>query len=161
MNEISKKILLSVLTTLTLGIIYFVYDNWIYPTPDISGKWEFETTVEDTSYSRYQGLKLTYEVFLTQNNEQISGKGEKFRENLGGTIKDYVGTQRIPITLTGKVEKKFLGKHIVHIQYEMKGQIRNSTAQQKLELEGDKMQGRFSSTIARESGAVVWHRQSY
>lgn len=161
MNELPKKILLSVLTTLTLGIVYFAYDNWIYPTPDISGKWEFETTVEDTSYQKFQGMKLTYEVFLTQNNEQLSGNGEKFRENLNGVLKDYVGTERTPISVTGRVEKNFLGKHMVHIQYEMKGKLRDSTAQQKLELDGDIMRGRFSSTIARESGAVVWHRQNY
>jgi len=161
MNEIPKKILLSVLTTLILGVIYFAYDNWIYPTPDVSGKWEFETTVESTSYDKFQGMKLTYEVFLTQNNEQLSGKGEKFKEDLNGAVMEYIGTQRTPIIVTGRVEKKFLGKHIIHIQYELKGKIRDTTAQQKLELQDNTMNGRFSSTIARESGAVVWHRQEY
>lgn len=159
MNEIPKKIFVSVLTTLTLAAIYFIGENWVFPTPDLSGKWVFVTTVEDSSYTPYIGMKLSYEVFIQQRNDQLEGTGEKFMEDLNGVEKEYVGTKRIKLRLKGRVEKKFFGKDVVRIQYEMKGLSRDTTAQHQLTLDGDIMEGRFSSTIAKEIGSVVWQRQ--
>lgn len=161
MNEMPKKIFVSVLTTLTLAAIYFIAENWVFPTPHLSGKWVFVTTVEDSSYSKFIGMKLFYEVFIQQRGDQLEGSGEKFKENLNGVEKEYVGTSRIPIKLEGSVEKKFFGKDIIRIQYEMKGLERDSTSQHQLTLVGDIMEGRFSSTIAKEIGSVVWRRQKF
>jgi hypothetical protein len=72
---------------------------WIYPlifVPDVGGGWVIATQTEVTTYSAYKGLKLTYEVFLTQNGTSFSGSGEKMTEN--GSAVSAKGKTKIDIT---------------------------------------------------------------
>ncbi len=159
MSEIARNVIISVIATLTLAAIYFFGEKLFYPTPDISGKWQFVTNVKETSYSPFIGMKLTYDVYLKQNELQLEGTGEKVKENVKGVEKEYIGSERIQIDIDGRIEKRLFGKPIVHIQYTMSGQQRQSTARQKLTHNGEILSGSFSSTVAEESGTVVWTRK--
>jgi hypothetical protein len=91
---------------------------WIYPlilVPDVGGGWVIASQTEVTTYSPYKGLKLTYQVFLTQNGTSFTGSGEKMTEN--GSAVSAKGKTRIDITgILGhsSIEATFVESGIEH-----------------------------------------------
>ena len=49
--------------------------------PNVAGSWTLKTQVESSSYSRYAGLQLGYEIRLDQNGDRVTGSGKKITEN--------------------------------------------------------------------------------
>jgi|GEM_PF-3896532 hypothetical protein len=115
---------------------------------DISGKWEIDQTIQQSSLSRYKGLKVSYQVFLTQDGEIVQGNGEKYSEN-NTPIKPE---DRIPVEINGKVDGHKLILDIVE-----HGKLRETTGQMILTLKKDfnTFTGEFSSTAANSSGVCT------
>ena len=161
MSDLAKKIGISIITTLLLALIYFIGENLFFKTPDLSGPWQFETKVKKTDYKLYQGMKLTFIAFLNQNGLEISGSGEKIKENLKGKEKEYIGAERIRIEITGRIEKNFLKNHVVHVQFKEYGKLRISTTRQTLIYKNSSMDGTYISTVSDQSGDVNWIRKQH
>jgi hypothetical protein len=68
--------------------------------PDVSGTWALNTHVESTSYSRFAGLQLGYQIDLQRDGNRVTGEGRKVTEN-GRKISSKAQT---PITVDGAVE---------------------------------------------------------
>ncbi len=45
---------------------------------DLTGRWQVLHRVERSSFSRYIGLEIEFDVVLTQNGDKVTGTGEKF-----------------------------------------------------------------------------------
>ena len=50
----------------------------------MAGSWTLKTQVESSSYSRYAGLQLGYEIRLEQKGDRVTGSGRKVTENGNG-----------------------------------------------------------------------------
>ena len=122
----------------------------------------FEVTYEKTDKRTYKDMKVSYEVTIVQNEEELHGNGEKYSELLAGkaelTIYDQV--DRIPIKIKGHIERKFFEPDKILINIFEKGKNRPSSTIHNLRQNADgTLSGDFNSTIARTSGPVVWRKR--
>ena len=65
----------------------------------MAGSWTLRTQVESSSYSRYAGLQLGYEIRLEQKGDRVTGSGKKITEN-GNDINPSGQT---PLSLSGTI----------------------------------------------------------
>ena len=115
----------------------------------MSGAWSFTTNVESTSLAAFTGLRLGYEIQLTQKGDHVSGIGRKIAEN-GKPIGSPAQT---PITLDGTIK----GDRLT-LTFTEKGTQRDSQGKFVLLADEGTLRGRFSSTAAQSSGTVEAHR---
>src|SRR5258708_14197820 len=59
-----QNVIKSTLSAAAISALFFVWSDYIDKQPDLNGTWHFTGTTTDTSYSRYRGLKVTYQVNL-------------------------------------------------------------------------------------------------
>jgi hypothetical protein len=120
--------------------------------PDVSGTWALNTHVESTSYARYAGLQLGYQIDLQRDGNRVTGEGRKVTEN-GRKIRS---TAQTPITVDGEVD----GDRMT-LAFTEKGARRPTHGTFELQVvKDDALHGRFSSTAARSAGAVAAKRIS-
>ena len=118
--------------------------------PNVAGSWKLNTKVESSSYSRFAGLQLGYELRLAQKGERITGVGRKVAEN-GTPINKRAQT---PLSVTGTINGDRLTLNFVE-----RGARRPSRGKFVLLLDdGETLRGRFSSSAARSAGIVEAHR---
>ena len=67
--------------------------------PNVAGSWALTTRVESSSYPRYAGLQLGYEIRLDQKGDHVTGSGKKITEN-GSEISPRGQT---PLTISGTI----------------------------------------------------------
>lgn len=148
----------AIVTAVVLSLGFMLFNDYIAPPPDLSGRWKFTITYKDTAYARYQGLQVTYQVLLLQEGLKLSGSGEKISED-GPTQepRTYTGKQRTNIRITGTIKRKYFKHNEVSLHYEEEGPRKTSTYHQ-LVYRQNAMRGRYWSTIADTFGAVSWKR---
>jgi len=124
--------------------------------------WEFLITSETTEYKPFQDLKITYQAVLVQRDLKIEGNGEKYSEQeLGKDPYFYEAGGKVLITITGQIDKHFIGPDKIKLQIVEQGKVRTSTSFHSLTFTSDMtMAGRFNSTIARTSGPSEWKMRS-
>jgi hypothetical protein len=127
-----------------LGIKQYYDQN---PPYHITGTWIIENKIEQTSYSPFKNLQLTYTVQFTQNGPSLTGSGEKTME-AGHEIAGHAHT---PIQITGN----FAGDSI-DASYAEDGVKRQSHGEFHWKLaKGGSWVGTFHSTAADSAGSSV------
>jgi hypothetical protein len=145
-----------------LSIIFFVLREHIFTMPNLVGVWECKQVIATTEYRPYAGMVLWYRIVLWQDNEKVFGTGEKDREDASTGVRAYTGKGRIPIEITGKIEKRITGSDRICLHWKEDGERRISTTLHQLRISGSKTNGslfgRFTSTAANSSGSASWTR---
>lgn len=120
------------------------------PSTDVTGSWRVATHVESSSLTRYEGLKLGYEIQLEQEGDRVKGHGRKVTENGTG-----IGTRaQTPLTVSGTIEGDRLTLNFVE-----RGTRRPTQGKFVLLVDDSStLRGRFSSSAARSTGRVEAHR---
>lgn len=120
-------------------------------TVNVTGWWELTNTVESTSYPKYEGMQLTYRIFLQQDRTQITGKGEKWLED-GEEIEWQFHS---PISIEGKAEGRTLTA-----SFEEKGTSRTTCGNfvWTVSADGNKLEGTFTHTAANSNGSSIGRR---
>jgi cytoskeletal protein RodZ len=117
---------------------------------NVSGSWTLATHVESSSYERFEGLKLGYDIQLEQTGNRVTGTGRKVTEN-GDGIGSRVQT---PISVAGTIS----GDRLT-LTFNERGARRPTEGKFVLLLDDSgTMRGRFSSNAAQSSGTVEAHR---
>jgi hypothetical protein len=131
-----------------LAIVQFMVNR---PAVDVTGWWELTNTIESTSYSKYQGMKLGYRVFLQQDGKKIIGRGEKWLEN-GEQIPSIYHS---PITIDGKLVGRTLTA-----TFEEKGALRTTCGNfiWTVSSDGRYLNGIFDHTAANSKGISIGQR---
>ncbi len=117
---------------------------------DVTGSWALATHVESSSYARFEGLHLGYEIKLQQAGDRVTGTGRKVTQNGDG-----IGPRaQTPISVAGTID----GDRLT-LTFRERGARRPTEGKFVLLLdEGGTLRGRFSSTAARSSGSVEARR---
>lgn len=125
---------------------------------DLSGAWYVQTRTDETSYEKYEGLIVRYKVLITQVDGAIDAKGEKIGEVVRGTVAEYSGKAKTPISLTGFLRKTEAGTTQVLFSGQEGSSSRTAYATSfTLDLTNDGLLlGRFVSTAADAKGAATW-----
>jgi hypothetical protein len=117
---------------------------------DVTGTWRLATEVEFSSYARYEGLLLGYELQLTQDGDRVTGIGRKIFENSSGIY----SRGQTPITISGIVD----GDRLM-LTFTERGTQRSSQGAFVLQREQDgTMRGRFTSNAANSNGRAEARR---
>jgi hypothetical protein len=125
------------------------------PGTNVNGTWTVQTVTETTSLSRYQGMKLKYEVQFVQNGNIFSGTGEKIEEQDPGNAPHTLeGKGRTPIELSGTVTRS-----AIDAEFKEKGIERESSGWFHWNLKNGSGEGTFSSTAANSKGSTSLSRQ--
>jgi hypothetical protein len=120
--------------------------------PDVTGTWALNTQIESTSYARFTGLQLGYQIDLQRDGNRVTGEGRKVTEN-GRKIRSKAQT---PITVDGELE----GDRMT-LAFTERGARRPTHGTFELQVvKDDALHGRFSSTAAKSAGAVAAKRIS-
>lgn len=149
------------LGSLVLALLIYFLTRSFFKLPDISGRWKFIITTKSTDYNGYTDMELTYQVFIMQIESEIKGTGEKIHENSkDNPNKQYVGKDRSQIIISGNIKRSFSlkRKNYLIIHYTETNAERDSSTMHKLLVSNNNvlMNGNFYSTIANQSGTVVW-----
>ena len=97
---------------------------------------------------------------LIQQNNLISGHGEKIQDELNGDVTEYSGKGKIQIKISGNLKHNFISKDNLTIYYSEEGAARkSSTFHNLIRFSDEKMNGDFSSTIANSSGKTLYARR--
>lgn len=160
MNDIFKNVAGSVISAIAIALIFFVWNDFFYKSTDLSGAWSVETEVLESSYSKYEGMKVYYDVLINQQGDQIIGTGEKIAEFFYGNKYEYEPDKRVRFDLIGKLEKRFISKDEVRVHYVEHGRKRDSSTILTLFLnDSDELKGHFLSTAADTRGTIIWKRK--
>ena len=116
--------------------------------PNVAGSWRLKTQVESSSYSRYAGLQLGYEIRLDQKGDRVTGSGRKITEN-GNEINPSGQT---PLSLSGTISGDRLTLNFVE---------RGELALNPREIRADSGRGwTAAGTILEHCGEVFRSRRS-
>ncbi len=150
------------MTTITLVFGYLVYNDYIAPVPDMTGRWKFTLVYQNTEDRSFQDLEVTYQILLTQNDLKLLGTGEKLSDRGPSQDKiDYHGDRRTNIEVTGTITRRFFSPDQLVLQYKETGLKRESSTLLRLNVQdNDTLCGCFLTTVADTSGPVGWKRVS-
>ena len=139
----------------TIGALMGIYNfRQSHPGYDLTGEWNIKNTVESTSYRPYQGLKLTYRVFLEQRGNEVSGRGEKWSEN----DRLLPPLSHTPVIIAGRVS----GRRVT-LSFEEEGTRRKSTGtfDWAYQSETNSLSGIFTTTAADAHGSSIGLRSPH
>ena len=114
----------------------------------VTGSWRLATQVESSSYRRFAGLTLGYEMQLEQEGERVKGVGRKVTEN-GASVGPRAQT---PLTVTGTIDGGRLMLNFVE-----RGTRRPTEGQFVLLMDES---GTLRGTVLEQRRAFVWPRRS-
>jgi len=158
----ASNVAATVIGGILLSVLFFWAKERLFPIPLITGKWFFEMKTTKTSYNPYKDMILRYEAFLWREGSRIEGSVEKIYENSSKGERKYVGPNRTRGSVSGYVEKNYLGKDLIYLHVVEAGHGRESTNFYKLsDLNKNEMVGTFQSMVANQSGIVKWQRESF
>lgn len=137
--------------TIVTGLI-FLYNTFWKPTPiDLTGKWQMNFIVKESTYKPYINMDTGYVMYLQQDENKVSAKGEKW--TLDGDTLPYKNHR--PFEFEGKVTRdNFTASYILH------GSKRKTVGEFTLVIKDDgrNMEGNFSGTAADSKGIVYAKR---
>ncbi len=164
-GSVGTDVVATLIGGVVLSVAFTLWSDYVHTVPDINGRWRFESRVDQSDYSKHRGLRVYYEVLLYQEGLQVRGSGEKIFEDFVDPQKpsrSYTGDERRLIRIKGYIKNNFWPKDTLVLHYWEDGGRRTSSTFQKLtHFDNNHMHGNFESTIANESGEVVWDRQHF
>jgi hypothetical protein len=160
------SVLYSIIATIVggafLAFIFFLVREKICPPPDVAGQWFMEVKTEKSAYNPYEEMTLRYVVMLWREGNKIKGTSEKIYANSIKGEETYVGKNRSRSTIGGVVEKNYFSKDRILVHSIERGTERESTTLYQLICTSKKfMEGKFWSTVADQTGKVVWQRNPF
>lgn len=145
-----------------LSILFFLSREWLFVLPQITGVWECELITRRTAYRPFDGMQLWYRVTLIQNGDQVSGFGERDRENSSTGARRYEGVDRRHVTISGNLEKRIFRSDRIHLLWCEDGEKRKFSNVFRLGVSGSKTRGKlwgsYASTAAESIGCSSWTR---
>lgn len=154
-----SDIIATVLGGVVLALLFFLAKEKLFPLPALAGPWVFELETIETSYNPYKGMVLRYVAFLWCEGNKVEGTVEKIYEKSSTGEREYIGANRTRGTVSGHIEKNYLGTDRVYLHVVEDGHVRESTNFHELKsFLDDRMNGTFISMVADQSGSVKWQR---
>ena len=155
----------TVLGGVFLATILFFLSERFFSLPTISGSWECQETTQECAHPPYAGMIVWYKITLIQNGLQISGSGEKDREVAANGSRNYKGSDRISIQISGSIEKFYTKPDLIRIHWIENGENRQSSTIHQLKISGNKLQGDLVGNFHKTAGPTIgrsnWKRSAW
>lgn len=160
MKDVISGIVSSVISALLIALAFFAWNDFVHRADDLTGAWEIECEIKETSYSKYEGMKTYFDVLINQQGTKIVGTGEKVAEIFEERKYEYEREKRVQVELTGKLENRFISGDEVQIHWMEHGRKRKTSTVFSLRvISQSDLRGNFFSTAADAHGRAVWRRK--
>ena len=118
LSTIGSRVLTALITTATLSLGFMMFNDYIAPPPELAGRWTFTVVDEETAFSAFKDLSVTYQTLLIQEGLQLSGSGEKLPDR-GPQIDpvDYTNDRRVNIDMVGNISRSYFKPDRVVVHY--------------------------------------------
>lgn len=160
-NSICQDSISNLIGGVLFALLLFAINEYIFKTKNISGEWETNIKITQTTRSSFKDLGIQYRVHLLQLGSQVSGRGEKIKDiNPDGSIFHvYPNVKRVDIEISGYYEKNFLKRSKLFLLIKENGTQRITSASYNLTLpyfKSNILTGTFTSTAADSRGNSTW-----
>lgn len=139
------------------AIILFIFKEYIKPPPKFSGVFYVKSTTIKSQRNPFKGMMLYHTFIVFSDGETIEGTSEKTAEKTtqqGDWV--YPGKQRIRGVVTGKIQRRYLRPHIIHLHISEKGSHRESSHYIHLQYKQKGIfEGKFFSSAADSEGSII------
>lgn len=150
----------SLAATLLAALIIFAFKEYVKKPKDFSGTFFIKTTTINSEYNPYIDMMVFHTVNIVSDGASISGYSEKTGEiSKNGDI-EYIGKNRHPGAVTGRIERNYLRASILHLIIKEKGQHREYSISIKIPIKC-RMQGAFYATAADSSGKAECRSEKF
>lgn len=157
-----SDLIATVVGGIILALLFFLAKEKWFPPPYLTGRWYLEQLTNNTAYKPYAGMILRYLVMLWREGNKIEGTAEKIYEKSSNGERAFVGANRTRATISGYVEKRYLGRDKIYLHVVEDGHGRESTHYYDLVVTGaDTMSGKFASMVADQEGLARWQREPF
>lgn len=150
----------SLAATLIAALIIFAFKEYIKKPKDFSGTFFIKTTTTKSEYNPYVDMMVFHTVNLVSDGITISGYSEKTGEITKKGDIEYIGKNRSPGTVTGRIERNYLRPSTLHLIIKEKGQLRDYSISIKIPIKC-RMQGTFYATAADSSGKAECRSEKF
>jgi len=159
-SELSTNIIGTVIGGLLFTFVLFFLNEYIFRKNNLTGEWETEIQIDETSYNPFKNLKIEYKLHLLQKEYELVGSGEKISETKPSGVKTtYLRKNRITNEIDGYYERKYIGESKVFLNVNEKGRTRDTRATFVLTFKDkNNLEGTFISTAADAKGKVKMKR---
>ena len=157
---IGKHAAASIVASVAFSVAFMIFNDYIFPPPNLSGRWKFTVIYEDTAASKFQDMQVTYQALLIQEGLHLTGSGEKMSA-VSPTIaqEEYPSADRANVELSGNIRRNYFSPDELIIHYKEAGARRESSTLHELKyFDPQAMCGCFVTTIASTRGTVWWRR---
>lgn len=152
----------SIVATLSLAVGFMLFNDYVAPPPDLSGRWKFTINYDETELLRFKNMQATYQALVVQEDLRLSGLGEGMSA-VSPTItrENYKPKDRVNINISGYIKNNFFAPDEFVVQYKEVGAVRETATLHEVVMISDSSGcGCFQSTIAGTRGLVHWQKIS-
>lgn len=160
LREVSVQTMGSLFAALILSLLFFLWSDFIFSPPRLSGHWYMVTHVDETAYKRYQGMYTLYEITAVQKGDDFSGTAEMVGEVVQGESPHiYDFEKRVRADFVGSINRRYLSRDVIELHWIADGfKRKTSTAFTITRFDNAHMAGRFWCTSASSKGQSEWAR---
>ncbi len=169
-RDIIKTTTQTIVGTVLIGSFFMVASDYIFPAPNIHGRWVFTTKPTKAQSPKHSIMQLTYTIRIFQEGNKFKGVGEKIKAEIPNNdfgitplVEHYNGRSRVKIEIEGYIENNYFAQDKIKVIYTEGGASgkgpRASVSIQNLTFNtSDDLAGHFDSTISDTVGNVVWKK---
>jgi len=154
----------SLAAALVAAFIFFCIKEFYKVPPRLSGVLYTKSIVEHSAYNPYIKLKVYRTLVIFSDGNIINGTSEKTGEKnkKNNHYLEYIGEKRVRGIVTGRVERRYLRRNLIHIHIEEYGKSRNSSTYIQLNsFKKSVFSGSFFSTAADTKGTIKCKMEKY
>jgi hypothetical protein len=169
-KDIIKTTIQTIVGTVLIGSFFLVASDYIFPVPNIHGKWKFTTMPTSALSTKHSIMQLTYTIRIFQEGDKFKGIGEKIKAEIpknnygiAPLVENYDGKSRVKIEIEGYIENNYFAQDKIRMIYTEggsngKGPRDTVTIQNLFLTNNDELTGYFDSTISDSVGKVIWNK---
>lgn len=142
-------------TFLAAWAVFLIRENRVKAS-GLCGVFYIETINSATSYNPHKQLRAFRTLILFTDGYVIQGTSEKTGDISLLECQEYVGTRRCRGSISGRIERNYTKKCVMHIQIVEEGTQRVSTIYLKIPLDKIEKEGRLKGTFYTTAADVIW-----
>ncbi|WP_161492854.1 hypothetical protein [Pseudomonas putida] len=146
-------------------VLFFIRELFIRAS-DYSGVFYVMSTVEDSTYKPYKGMKLFHTLVLCSDGYVVSGTSEKTGDIDAVRAYEYPGATKIRGEVSGRIERNYFWNTVMNLHIVEQGAERVSSSfmsikVRRIKCKGSTDSGKFYSTAAQSKGVLMCGRESF
>ena len=156
-NEMIWGTINSLISAIIITIFFAIWnDNQGY---NVTGTWNAEKVIEESSVKREKKLVVGYYIFMTEFQQKMIMNAEKRYETLDENKTIYHVQDRTQLKCKGEKVFNFFSANRIVFNCIEKGKLRESITIFDLTVKSeDELVGRFTSSAADEKGSIHFYK---